>query len=145
VFLTKSGLLALARRVELATTFLCKSNLGLENVGGLVVRICDGQDFLRINSMQIPRKIFPMTLPLSLRHFFLALVVVAVWGTNFVVIKVALCDLPPLLFAALRFILVFLPAAVVFPRPSVSLWNLALYGILIGVGQFGLLYIARAI
>ncbi|WP_153108732.1 EamA family transporter [Propionivibrio limicola] len=83
-----------------------------------------------------------MTSPLSLRHFFLALAVVAVWGTNFVVIKVALGDLPPLLFAALRFILVFLPAAVVFPRPSVFLGNLALYGILIGVGQFGLLYIA---
>jgi hypothetical protein len=32
VFLTKSGLLALARRVELATTFLCKSNLGLEKI-----------------------------------------------------------------------------------------------------------------
>ena len=83
-----------------------------------------------------------MTSSLSLRHFLLALAVVAVWGTNFVVIKVALDDLPPLLFAALRFILVFLPAAVVFPRPSVSLGNLALYGILIGVGQFGLVYIA---
>ena len=32
VFLNKNGLLALARRVELATTFLCKSNLGLEKI-----------------------------------------------------------------------------------------------------------------
>ena len=32
VFLTKNGLLALARRVELATTFLYKSNLGLEKI-----------------------------------------------------------------------------------------------------------------
>ena len=79
---------------------------------------------------------------LPLRHFLLALAIVTVWGTNFVVIKIALGDVPPLLFATLRFILVFLPAAVVFPRPSVSLGNLALYGILIGVGQFGLLYIA---
>lgn len=83
-----------------------------------------------------------MTSSLSLRHFLLALAVVAVWGTNFVVIKVALGDVPPLLFATLRFILVFVPAAVFFPRPAVSRGNLALYGILIGVGQFGLLYIA---
>ena len=40
---------------------------------------------------------------LPLRHFLLALAVVAVWGTNFVVIKLALGHLPPLLFAALRF------------------------------------------
>ncbi|MBK1680965.1 EamA family transporter [Rhodocyclus tenuis] len=83
-----------------------------------------------------------MTPSLSLRHFLLALAVVGVWGSNFVVIKVALDELPPLLFAALRFILVFLPAAFFFPRPSVAVGNLALYGILIGVGQFGLLYIA---
>ncbi len=83
-----------------------------------------------------------MTSPLPLRHFLLALAVVGVWGTNFVVIKMALGDLPPFMFAALRFILVFLPAAVVFPRPSVPLGNLAAYGVLIGVGQFGLLYLS---
>ena len=44
-----------------------------------------------------------MSLPL--RHFLLALAVVAVWGTNFVVIKVALDHLPPLLLATLRFTL----------------------------------------
>lgn len=65
-----------------------------------------------------------------------------VWGTNFVVIKMALGDLPPLLFAALRFILVLPPAAVFLPRPAVPLGNLAAYGVLIGVGQFGLLYLS---
>jgi O-acetylserine/cysteine efflux transporter len=78
--------------------------------------------------------------PLS--HFFLALAVVAIWGTNFVVIKYALDDLPPLLFAALRFSLVLAPALLFFKRPAVRLGNLALYGLLIGVGQFGLTYIA---
>ncbi len=38
-------------------------------------------------------------------HLLLALAVVAVWGTNFVVIHEALEHLPPLLFAALRFTL----------------------------------------
>jgi len=76
------------------------------------------------------------------RHFLLALAVVAVWGTNFVVIKVALAHLPPLLFAALRFALAVLPAILFLPRPAASWRNLAAYGVLIGVGQFGLLYLA---
>lgn len=80
------------------------------------------------------------TLPLS--HALLALAVVAVWGTNFVIIKVALAHLPPLLMATLRFIFAFLPAAFFLKRPNVPLRSLALYGVLIGTGQFGLLYIA---
>jgi O-acetylserine/cysteine efflux transporter len=77
-----------------------------------------------------------------LRHFLLALAVVTVWGTNFVVIKVALGHLPPLLFGALRFTLALVPAMFFLPRPAVPLSNLALYGVLIGFGQFGLLYVA---
>ena len=83
-----------------------------------------------------------MPSPLPLRHFLLALAVVAVWGTNFVVIKLALGHLPPLLFVALRFGLVLFPAVFFLARPAVPLGNLALYGLLIGVGQFGLLYVA---
>ena len=83
-----------------------------------------------------------MPAALPLRHFLLALAVVCVWGTNFVVIKVALGHLPPLLFAALRFALALLPALLFLPRPAVPWVNLALYGLLIGVGQFGLLYVA---
>jgi O-acetylserine/cysteine efflux transporter len=79
---------------------------------------------------------------LSPAHALLAVAVVAVWGTNFVVIKGALDELPPLLFAALRFTLAFIPAAFILPRPAVGLANLASYGLLIGAGQFGLLYIA---
>jgi len=36
-----------------------------------------------------------MTQALPVRHALLALAVVAVWGTNFVVIKTALGTLPP--------------------------------------------------
>jgi O-acetylserine/cysteine efflux transporter len=79
---------------------------------------------------------------LSWRHFLLALAIVSVWGSNFVVIKVALGHLPPLLFAALRFTMVLIPAIFLLPRPSVKWRNVALYGLLIGVGQFGLLYVA---
>ena len=79
---------------------------------------------------------------LPLRHALLALAVVAVWGTNFVVIKTALGTLPPLLLAVLRFALALLPALWWVPRPRVGWGPLAAYGVLIGAGQFGLLYMA---
>lgn len=79
---------------------------------------------------------------LPLRHALLALAVVTVWGTNFVVIKTALGTLPPLLLAVLRFALALLPVLWWVPRPRVGWRPLATYGVLIGAGQFGLLYMA---
>lgn len=75
-------------------------------------------------------------------HLLLALLVVAVWGTNFVVVHQALDELPPLAFAALRFTFAVLPAALFLKKPAVPWANLAAYGLLVGVGQFGLLFIA---
>lgn len=83
-----------------------------------------------------------MITALTPRHALLGLAVVAVWGTNFVVIKLALGHLPPLLFATLRFALAAIPGVLVLRRPAVPIAVLALYGGLIGVGQFGLLFIA---
>jgi O-acetylserine/cysteine efflux transporter len=80
--------------------------------------------------------------PVPVRHLLLALAVVAVWGSNFVVIKHALADLPPLLFATLRFALAAVPAMLLVRKPAVSWRNLMGYGLLIGVGQFALLYTA---
>ncbi len=78
--------------------------------------------------------------PLGLPQLLLALVVVTVWGTNFVVIEWALGDLPPLLFAGLRFLFAFLPLVLFVRRPAVPWHNLAGYGLLIGAGQFGVMY-----
>lgn len=80
--------------------------------------------------------------PLPLRHFLLALAVVAIWGSNFVVIKYALHTLPPMTLAVLRFTFALVPACFFLRRPAVGWRNLAGYGVLIGVGQFGLLYLA---
>lgn len=79
--------------------------------------------------------------PLPLRHALLGLVIVAIWGTNFVVMRIGLDHLPPFLFAALRFAGALFPAILFLRRPA-SWSNLAAYGIFIGVIQFGLIYLA---
>jgi O-acetylserine/cysteine efflux transporter len=79
-------------------------------------------------------------LPVS--HLLLALAIVAVWGTNFVVIKISLASFPPFLFAALRYWFALLPAVFFLPRPKVAWLNLGVYGLAVGVGQFGVLYYA---
>ncbi len=79
-------------------------------------------------------------LPLS--HLLLALAIVAVWGTNFVVIKNCLGVFPPFLLAALRYIFALLPMAFFMPRPKASFWNLCCYGLMTGLGQFGVMYYA---
>ena len=85
-----------------------------------------------------PQKTY--SLPAS--HLLLALAIVAVWGTNFVVIKLSLGAFPPFLFAALRYTFAFLPLVFFVPRPKVSWINLCIYGLAVGVGQFGILYFA---
>lgn len=79
---------------------------------------------------------------LPLGRLLLAIAVMAVWGTNFVVIKFALAEFPPLLLATLRFALVLVPLVFFLPKPQVPWRTLAAYGVLIGAGQFGLLFLA---
>ncbi|WP_231958838.1 EamA family transporter [Altererythrobacter sp. B11] len=74
---------------------------------------------------------------MPLPHLLLAIVGVAVWGSNFVVVHVGLERFPPFTFAALRFLLASVPLLAFVPRPKTSLANVAAYGGLIGFGQFG--------
>lgn len=60
----------------------------------------------------------------------LALIVVLIWGFNFVVIQIGLQGLPPLLFSALRFLCAALPLVFFFKRPAIG-WKL-----LIGYATF---------
>ena len=79
---------------------------------------------------------------MPLNHLLLALAVVFVWGTNFVVIRWGLDGLPPFLFATLRFTFSALPWLLFIPRPTAPWRKLAAFGVLLGVGQFGLLFLA---
>jgi len=68
--------------------------------------------------------------------------VVLVWGSNFVVIKVGLREFQPFFFATLRFFFCAFPFVLFVRRPRVAWKWLALYGMLLGAGQFGLLFLA---
>jgi len=68
--------------------------------------------------------------------------VTAIWGFNFIVIKVGVEGVPPLFLAASRFVLSAFPAVLFVKRPKAPLYRLALYGTLLGVGEFGLLFTA---
>ncbi|WP_110182121.1 EamA family transporter [Nocardioides solisilvae] len=81
---------------------------------------------------------------MPLKDSLLATLVAVIWGVNFVVIDVGLSDdVPPLLFAALRFAVVAL-AVLIVARPRLPFGQVALVGLFMSVGQFGLLYTAMA-
>src|ERR1700748_136442 len=77
---------------------------------------------------------------MPLTHLLLALSVVAIWGTNFVVIRWGLDAFAPYTFAALRYTFSFLPFIFFVKRPAMTWSKLTGFGVLIGVGQFGLLF-----
>ncbi|WP_333858607.1 EamA family transporter [Denitromonas sp.] len=72
----------------------------------------------------------------------LALLVVLVWGVNFVVIKVGVAEVPPLLLGALRFLAAALPAVFFFRAPKLPLRTYLAYGLTIAFGQFAFLFTA---
>jgi len=78
---------------------------------------------------------------LPLRRLLLALLIVTIWGSNFVAIKLALHDLPPLLLCTLRFIFVAIPAVFFLPRPAVPVRALLVYGFSMFAFQFGFMFL----
>jgi len=74
-------------------------------------------------------------------HAVLALLVVAVWGFNFVMIKVGLNDFPPLFLAFTRFFLTSVPAIFFVKRPAAPISMIIGYALAMFVLQFGLLYL----
>jgi uncharacterized membrane protein len=76
------------------------------------------------------------------RDRLLACLVAVLWGVNFLAIHVSLEHWPPLLLAALRFLVIAVPAVLLVPRPPVPLHWLLGYGLGFGTLQFLFLYIA---
>ncbi|RHW27789.1 EamA family transporter [Nocardioides immobilis] len=81
---------------------------------------------------------------MSRRDCLLAALVAGLWGFNFVVIEWGMGDVPPLLFLAMRFLVVLLPAILLVPRPDTPWRTILAVGVFMSLGQFGLLYSAMA-
>lgn len=74
-------------------------------------------------------------------HIALALLVAALWGFNFVAIKIGLKDFPPFLLSAMRFTAVALPMLFFVGKPCVGWrWVLSI-GVVLGIVKFGLLFL----
>ena len=78
------------------------------------------------------------------RDCLLAALVAGLWGFNFVVIEWGMGEVPPLLFAAVRFTAVVLPAVFLVPRPQAPWQVVVAVGAFMSLGQFGLLYSSMA-
>ena len=79
---------------------------------------------------------------MNIKEILLILLVVLIFGTNFVAMKFGLEEMPPLLFVALRFTLVVIPLIFLVPPPKIHWTKIFAVGFFINTGQFALLFIA---
>lgn len=75
-------------------------------------------------------------------HVLLAIVIAAVWGFNFVIIKVGVAEVPPFLLTGLRFLLCAVPAIFFVAKPKVSWIYVVGFGLMLSIGQFVFLFLA---
>ena len=73
---------------------------------------------------------------------FLAAFIAVIWGVNFVVSAIFVDHMPPMLFAAVRFVLVIFPAILFVPRPGIGWRRTVGVGFFIGVLQFSFMFIS---
>lgn len=77
---------------------------------------------------------------LSTKHLLFALLVVLVWGLNFIAIFVGLKELPPFLFCTIRFAMSAIPFVFFLPRPKAPFLTLVAFGLFNFAIQFGLMF-----
>lgn len=70
-------------------------------------------------------------------HLALAVLITAIWGINFSVIKLGLATVDPFILAGIRFSLCALPAIFFIRKPDVPWRYLIGYGLVFGIGLWG--------
>jgi DME family drug/metabolite transporter/O-acetylserine/cysteine efflux transporter len=82
---------------------------------------------------------------MTLKDTLLAIIIILVWGVNFVVIAIGLETMPPILMGGLRFLFVFALGCWFVRWPKMPLkWVLA-YALTLSFAQFALLFFAMAV
>jgi O-acetylserine/cysteine efflux transporter len=79
---------------------------------------------------------------MSFRDILAAIVAATALGLAFIAIKFGVREAPPLLLTALRFAFAAFPAILFIKPPRTRPALVVFYGLLIGVGQFGLLFLS---
>ena len=75
---------------------------------------------------------------MAFKHLLLGILVTAIWGANFSVIRLGLAGIDPFALACARFALSAFPLILLVPRPATPLRYVAGYGALFGGGLWGL-------
>lgn len=79
---------------------------------------------------------------MKLNDLFLALIVITIWGCNFVVIRIGVTEIPPLTFLALRFIITGLLILPLIKWPGWAQFKtITEIGLLLGVAHQGFLFV----
>lgn len=81
-------------------------------------------------------------LDMTLKEKLILLAIVIVWGANFMVIRWGLEDMHPFTFIFLRFLFTGIPLVFFLKKPDVSLVYVGLYGLILGIGVWGLVFMA---
>lgn len=73
------------------------------------------------------------------KHLALAVLVTLVWGLNFPITKLGLRGIDPFVLTGIRFALAALPLVFFIKRPAVPLRYVAAYGVIFGLGMWGVI------
>lgn len=70
----------------------------------------------------------------------LALMVMVIWGANFVVAKIGVTHMPPLMLIGIRFLILGLILVPFVPYPKGKMWQIAALSVVLGTIHFGLMF-----
>lgn len=81
---------------------------------------------------------------MTIKDSFISLLIIFIWGFNFVVIAWGVDDLPPLFMGAARFLMVATLGSLFIKKPNIPWRWMAAYALTLCFGQFALLFSALA-
>lgn len=78
---------------------------------------------------------------MKFHHILCAVFVAAIWGFNFIAVKIGLSEMPPFLYCAARFVVACLPLLCFIKKPEVS-WAIIIgIGVSQGIAKFGFMFL----
>lgn len=79
------------------------------------------------------------------KHMLIAFLVAAIWGCNFIFIKLGIQEIPPIFLCAMRFFFASVPAVFFVKWPSVPFRMILLYGLVMYGMHFSLLFTSLSV